>query len=450
MRLPRWALWLSLALFWVTPAWGQSPPAAAGGPLTLEEAVDQSLKHNRLVRSAALEVTKAGHLLAAAATQRYPSFNLSILESKLLTPMDFRFNRGVFGTFPGIGPVPATDTTIGTPRRLTTYIYGNITQPLSQQYKIGIGLKLQEAVRDAAQEKLRAQRQATVSEVKRLYYGILQAESALAANDEALKFLRELDRLSERLVREQSAPKWENLEVKAKLARTEQDLLALRHVLATQKEQLNHVMGRNVLTAFSVAPVPEAAPLENDLEGARQRALRQRPEANESRLRTKQAEYDRRLKQAEYIPDVSLMVDYIRTFEYEVIPQNFAFAGLILTWEPFDWGRKRHQLAEKTEALAQARHLSKEAESQILIEVNSKFRQLQEARGQLKVTQMAQAATREKLREMMQKFKTGAALLKDLLQTEASLAEGNHAHQKALLAVWLTRAEYEKALGEDK
>jgi outer membrane protein TolC len=238
--------------------------------------------------------------------------------------------------------------------------------------------------------------------------------------------------------------------LKAKLARTEQEALTLRHAWATQKEQLNHVMGRNILTIFSVAAVIEATPWENDLEGARQRALRQRPEVQESRLRTKQAEYDRRLKQAEYLPDVSLMFDYIRTVDYEVLPQNVVFAGMILTWEPFDWGRKRHQLAEKTETLAQARHLSKETESQILIEVNSKFRQLQKARGEMQVTQAAQAARREKLREMMEKYKTGTVLFKDLLQTEATLAEANHAHQEALLAVWVARAEFEKALGEDR
>jgi outer membrane protein TolC len=41
-------------------------------------------------------------------------------------------------------------------------------------------------------------------------------------------------------------------------------------------------------------------------------------------------------------------------------------------------------------------------------------------------------------------------LLSDVLQSQASLSELNHQYQQALLSFWTAKAEFEKALGEDK
>jgi outer membrane protein TolC len=43
-----------------------------------------------------------------------------------------------------------------------------------------------------------------------------------------------------------------------------------------------------------------------------------------------------------------------------------------------------------------------------------------------------------------------AALLSDVLQTQATLADADYQYQQALLAYWTARADYEKAIGADK
>jgi len=54
------------------------------------------------------------------------------------------------------------------------------------------------------------------------------------------------------------------------------------------------------------------------------------------------------------------------------------------------------------------------------------------------------------LRVTTGRYKFQAVLLSDVLQSQASLAEANHEYQSALLAFWTAKAEFEKALGEDK
>ena len=99
--------------------------------------------------------------------------------------------------------------------------------------------------------------------------------------------------------------KADGLEVRTRLEKAKYDALSLRDQLATQKEQLNQLLGRDAQTEFSVGPVPAISGDETDLAAAREQALRRRPEIKEARLKVKYAEYDRKIKKSEQIPVVA-------------------------------------------------------------------------------------------------------------------------------------------------
>ncbi len=446
-------MWLFFCFIWLTltaPAWAQSQPPAARNLLTLEEAVNTALQDNRQVKNAALEVSKSEHLLTATRTRRLPNFEIIVGENWLLTPQP---NFNAIGGAPGVLPIPIpipSATNLVSNRQPTALMTGLMAQPLSQQYRIGLNISMHNVMRDIAREQLRAKRQTVVDDVKRTYFNILQTQSSLESTEEDIKFLRELNRLANRYLKEKTVLKSEPLEAQARLAQEEQNQIVLRNQLATQKEQLNDLMGRNILTEFRVNPVPEATALENDQGGARNRALQQRPEIREAKLRISQAEYDRWIKQSEYIPDISFIASYVRTVNLSPVPENLGFAGFLMTWEPFDWGRKRHELASKTQTVAQTQNAARDSESKIIIDVDSKFRHLQASRGQLRASSATQAAAREKLKETMDAFKNETALIKDVLQAQTRLAQANSEYQKSLSGFWTAKADFEKATGEEK
>ncbi len=254
------------------------------------------MRGNRQIKSSAIEVEKYGDRISAARTNRLPEFKISALGSQLLSSLDFKFDRGVFGNYANIGPIPATDTVISTPRKPTVAIVNQINQPLSQLYRIGLNLKQLGVGREIAGQQVRAQEQAIINNVKQAYYAILQTQSALGATEESIKLYRELDRVTGEYVVQQVALKSESLEVKTRLAKSEYDALTLRDQLATQKEQLNQLLGRNVHAEFAVSPVQAVNQYEVDLAVARARAIEQRPEIREAQLKIEQAEYDRRIK----------------------------------------------------------------------------------------------------------------------------------------------------------
>ncbi|MBF0550443.1 MAG: hypothetical protein HQK60_07900, partial [Deltaproteobacteria bacterium] len=130
-------LWLILGVA-SSVVWGQQPAPPEANILTLDQAISMSLRGNRTVENAALEVQKSEDLIAAVKTSRLPALSLMIQESWLLTPFDFEFKKGAFGEYPNIGPIPSKDTTISTPRQATTMAIAKVAQPLTQQYRIGL------------------------------------------------------------------------------------------------------------------------------------------------------------------------------------------------------------------------------------------------------------------------------------------------------------------------
>jgi outer membrane protein TolC len=419
--------------------------------LTLEQAIVLALRDNPQLRNAAIDVSRSDEEYAAARTKRLPSFKLDIIGSQQLTPIDFTFERGVFGTYPGIGPIPADNTRLSTPMQPTAIFITRITQPLSQLYKINLGLKQLRLKNEIAQEAMRSRRQEIVRDVKRAYYALLQTQSALEAAAETIRMYKELDRVTDDYLVQQVVLKSESLDVKSRLAKSEYDIMTLTDQFAVQKQHLNHLLGRDVLTEFSVAVVPEIDRFESDLVAARSQALQQRAELREARLKVKTAEADRRSRKAEYIPDISASYQHIANANFDsFVPKSYMNIGITVSWEIFSWGRKKHELAEKELATQQAQNAVRDAEGAVLIDVNEKFNKLREARQQLAVTQIGRESAVENVRVTTNRYKLQLSMLKDVLQAQAQLEQTNYQSRQALLAFWTAQAEFETAIGEDK
>jgi len=427
----------------------QTAQVAITQRLTLDRAIQLAVENNRQIQTAALQLQKANEDVEVARTHRLPVFDIQGQAAQLLTPVDFAFPQGAFGEFPGVGPIPATDTDVSVPRQLTYYFSSQVSQPITQLFRIGLGIDSARATSSIEQEHLNAQRLSVTNSVKRLYFAILQSESALDSTEQALALYRELDRTLEVRVAQKVALRADSLDVQFRLAKEELTRTTYQNTLASQKEQLNQLLGRDVRTDFVVEPVTELSIAEVDVDAARTRALENRPDLREARLKVEQADLDRRLKKADRIPELSVAVSYSSYFNIDVMPTNLATAGLQLKWEPFDWGRKGHELAAKTHTVTQARLAVRDTEDRIIVDVNNRFRTLSEKRALLNVARMAQATSREKLRVKTNQYQVQAALLPDVLQLRTEQASSDDQYQQALLAFWTAKADFENAIGEE-
>lgn len=426
---------------------------AQGSPeppvLSLDEAVSRALVSNRLVASAALDVSRAEERVAAAKSSRWPMLSLTVLASRLLTSIDFEFEKGVFGDFPGVGPIPAQDTKVGSPRGFTTLGLGQLQFPISQQYEIGLNVRLSGVSVDTAREQLRAQKQAVVNDVRRAYYGILSAESALAAAEESLGLAREVERVVGERLRAQKALEVDQIEARARVSRSDAGAFSARNNVATQKEYLNLLLGRDVGTDFRVVPVADRPAYSGDLEGARSRARDRQPALKEAQLKVAQAEFAWRLAKADFLPDLGFQANYVSPYSSSFLPRNIFSIGFLLHWEVFDAGKRKHQAAEKADALAQAKLAVAETESSIAVDVGTQFRRYEQSRRELDASELERAARRERLRISKDQYRAEMVTAEHLLRAQSELADADRQYVQALSTFWSARADLERAVGEE-
>ncbi|HET6977389.1 MAG TPA: TolC family protein [Pyrinomonadaceae bacterium] len=415
--------------------------------LTLDQAIDLALHNNHAIKIAQFEMARSEADISVAKTARLPSLHAYTLVSENLAKNDIKIPNLAANEFPGLGPF----FLLTQERKPTAVFAAMAVEPISQQYRIGLNIKLERLSSEMAQAKLRQQQHETIAQVKKTYYAILQTKSALSSVEQAVKSYQELDKVTGDYVVQQIALKADRLVVQTRLARAQYDQLELSSKLATQKEQFNSLLGREVSHEFEVTDAPAFISIERELPAARMIASEHRPEIQQARLTVEQAKLARRIKKSEYIPDVSVGFTYLTPRNFPAtVPREFANVGVVVSWEFFDWGRKQHQLSGIDSQIEQAKNGLKETEDQVLVDVGDKLRKLQLTGQALRVAKLAEDSAKENLRVSTGQYKFQTVMLSDVLKSQASLAEATNEYQKALLTFWTAKAEFEKALGEDK
>ena len=417
--------------------------------LTLDEALLLARSKNRDLKQFGLDVGKQREALGEAKTHLYPRFDTSVLAAQLLAPLDFTIRKGQFGTFSGTGPIPGSDTDLHTPARPIAIASVTATQPLTQLIRIHLSVADQRLKVDAAQLSFDQREQKLADDVRQSYYQVLQSQIQYESQQSMVKYLEELLQLTDRRFDQQAALKADRLTVKAELAKATYQLTMIEDTLADGKETLNRLLGRNVQTEFAVEPVPATFPEQEDLSAARATALEHRPEAKLAANRVRQAKLSTSSEKSHYIPDIAIQASYFSPANINFLPQNIGSVGALLTWQPWDWGEKRHKVRQAVLAEQQAELTVEDTREQILLEVNSNFRHLRESRAHLAVTEALRDAEAEKMRNQKEAYSQQSILLSDLLKQQSSLADAEGQYHQAVLAYWSARADFQKTLGEE-
>ena len=436
---------LALLASWLAPR-----PVRAQ-TITLSEAVRAAESHDRSIHIAELERAKALREIDVAKTHRWPVFSITALGSQPLNQLGITLERGSLGVYPHDGPIPGETTTLQSPLRFGFIGYASVAQPLTQQYRIGLGIDVAKVGVDAATEQIRAKRQGVVNEIRRLYYGIAQAESGKATLQATVDFLRQLDRETGEQVVQRVALQADLLKVKAQLVEAEYQLLTMDDPIQSQKEQLNRLMGRPIDAALEIdmssvignEPVP--------LPDAYAEALNSRPEIRLAKVQQRKIQLERRLASAERIPDVSLSWFGLRTVNYSsVFPSAVSSVGIQASWDVFDWGRKRKEVQSKQDAEAQAALELEDTEARVMTDVAHQYRRIVEARKAVALAQVLQSANAEALRVIRNRYLQRETVLSEVSKLQASLADANHRHTQALMDLATAQADFEKAIGRDQ
>ena len=433
----------------IPPASAQAQTQEPAGVLTLDAAIAIAVDHNRQLKAAQLSVDNAVASVANARVGRFPSFDLSSTAAQSLTRMSFTFPRGAFGTFEGTGPVPGDDVRVTSPRRPLVLAQASVMQPLTQLRRINLGVQASEAALGIEQERYRGAVEQVAADVKRLYYALLSADRAVGAATRTLETSREMEAVIQQRVSQRVVLRAEGLEAQYRVAQAEQARLSASHSRMSLQERMNQLLGRDLRTAFVVAPLALDRVRDEELDVVTRRALDRRHDIREARLKVRHAELEHRAKAAESTPDVSVGLSYQSVFNVDVLPRNYTTLGVQVSWEPWDWGKRRRETGQKANVIHQAQLALKDTEDGVVRAIGDSYRRLQEARLQLGVASLSEEMARERARVRTEQIKVAAVLPVDGLAAQTELVQAGARHQDALSNYWTARADYELAIGED-
>jgi outer membrane protein len=165
--------------------------------------------------------------------------------------------------------------------------------------------------------------------------------------------------------------------------------------------------------------------------------------------RMRQAELEIKSEKTHYIPDIAIQASYTSPANINFLPQNIGSVGALFTWQPWDWGEKRHKVREAALTEKQAGLSVEDTREQILLAVDSNFRLLREARAHFAIAEALRDAETEKMRNQKEAYSQQSILLSDLLKQQSSLADAESQYRQAVLTYWSARADFQKALGEE-
>jgi outer membrane protein len=418
-------------------------------PLPVTDVIKLTVTENAELKNDDLEVSIARDRTRVAKSYLFPKVDISAMGLQLLAPLNFTFNKGVFGKYPLIGPIPSERINVTTDQRPVLFTNVAFVQPILQLPKIMLGVKQSEIAATLAQQKRVVAQQAITNQIKRAYLRGVELESGLRVTQDTSLMFKEVDRMTQEYLARQAVLNSEALQAKQELAKVQLEETKIRNALASTKEELNQLMGRDLRSDFSFIMVSEPPAQDIDLAAAQAKALCGRAELIQLTHQQRQATLEKRIKKLEYLPDLSLVVDYFSVFGTQIIPSNTIFAGLLVNWEPLDWGKRSGEYRIASKTLQQVANSRKQAESQILLQVNSAHRQMQQAKQEMEVAKLGQQVATEQLRVVSNRYKVQASLLRDVLRAQRDLTQANHQFTQSMLTYWASRADLEKAMGED-
>ncbi len=417
--------------------------------ISLDEAISLARAQNRKIRLSAERIGQRESDLAAEKTRRYPVSSLMATAGIGVTKANVTFPRGAFGVYDNVGAIPDSDQKLGIPRRMTGFSNSQVALPVTQQVRIGAAIgNAADEVAVAKLERARTEQEVT-AQVRQLYFALLAAEAGRKAAEANLALAKEVERLAAQGVEAGTTLAADQGEAGARRKRAEVAVSGVEAERANLREQFNLLLGRPLDEAVEVT-LPAEAGVAYTVAEVKESAVADRPEVDVARLRMHQAELAVRAKRWERVPDVSLVFQHFGFLNTgNLAPANYAVAGLQVTWEPWDWGRRKKEARALEYRVKAARITREETADAVRAQASQALRAFEQSQKEVAAAEAAVAAARESVRVNRERYEQQAALLRSLLEAQTSFESAQEQQVRALASRGTAWANLQLAMGRE-
>jgi outer membrane protein len=421
--------------------------AADSATLTLPEAVRLALAQNRALKIARLKVLENEQKKASARSSYFPEIKNQSTVAHSTAQENIGIPAGAFGVLPNAGFVPNRDILINQGNQTFVTSGTMASQALTPLIRIRQAYRIAASEIAASRDELKNAENEVAVKVHQVYYGILTARLQKLAAEQDDAYSRVRLRESEQDVRNGNALKVSAIESQASLLQSEQALLTVDLQLGDLSAELNDLLGLPIGTRLELMPAEPVALNIAPREETLRLALDENPQVAAATEKVRQAKAAVTAAKSAYIPDISIFARHSYQNGVPFLIHNFGTFGAALSYDVFDFGKRRAVVREREAQLAQAEENVERLKEAVSVQIERSLNKVERTKHMLQVASELVRLRTEADRVAENQLTNGVILVSARRQVSAATYKAQADLLQAQLAHQLANAELKQTIG---
>jgi outer membrane protein TolC len=406
-----------------------------------------AISQNRELKIARLKVVENEQKKAGTKASYFPEIKnqSNFLHTTALE--NIQIPAGAFGLVPNAGVVPNHNILIDQGNQTFVTSGTGLSQPLTQLIRIRQANRIATSEIASSRDQLKKAENEVAVTVHQLYYAILVTRLQKRAADRESAYAETRLRENEDDVRNGSALKIASIEGRAGLLQSKQTALTAELQLSDLTTQLNDVLGLPLDTPLELTPVQPVLLEEHPRDEYLKFAFAENPQIQAAMESVKQAEAGVTAAKSVYIPDVTAIARQSYQNGVPFLVHNFGTFGLNLSYDVFDFGKRRAAVREREAQLAQAQENLTRLKETVSVQIERSLNKVERTKQMLQVATEVVTLREEGERLAENQMTQGVVLVSARRQASAASYKAQADLLQAQLAYLLAGAELEEAAG---
>lgn len=298
---------------------------------------------------------------------------------------------------------------------------------------------------EQAQEDVELQRQLVTQTVKESLTNINFAQRLIRVQEQAVERANLNLRSARGFFEVGTRPKSDVARAEVDVANARVDLIRAQNAERLARVALNTAMGIPADTPTTVVDNLVYQPLTFDRTQLIGRALAQRPEYKQVKLRVNEAEARMRRAFRDFFPDLTGTAFYGGT-QYQMT--EIWEVAVQLSWTLFDGGNRISRFRESKVNVEAAQSRVRASELDISREVEQSYITVSEASERIQAAQVAVASAQENFRLAQGRFDAGVGTILELTDAQLALTQAQNTEAQALADYRIAVVRLERSLGQ--
>jgi outer membrane protein TolC len=414
--------------------------------LTLAEAVQLALSQNRALKVARLKIEENQQKKNGDRSAYFPAITNQSNVHHVTDFQNIGIPAGALGTVGG-SLVPAVNVIL--PQGKETFVSSGtmISQPLTQLIRIHHLNGIAAADVAISRDDVKKAETEIAVQVHTLYYGILVTTLQKRAAEQQTEYASESLRESEEDVRNGSALKVAAVGSRADLLESQQSMLTADLQLSDYRTALNDLLGLPLDTQLDLdSTVPTSFETASKSEYLKM-AWVENPKILAAEETVRKARAGVAAARTAYIPDVTAFARHSYQNGVPFLVHNFGTFGVSLSYDVFDFGKRRAAIREREVQMAEAEQDVERLKEEVAVSIEQSYNKVERTKSMVNVATQVAKLRQENERLATNQLTYGVVNVSQRRQASAANYKAQADLLQASLGYMLAKAELDQAAG---